>query len=157
MRTSTLFGLLATFATSAMADSVSLGRNWRSGEANAWFNDVDPCTAWNGDIAYLSNSEESPCGRRFSLHGFPDLHFEGCGGDVSLWQTDTFIANCPYAPAKFECWGSGPHDGDEPIFDLAPAGYGPRTSFATPPFITRTPAVNSQDISDLFLDVDPQG
>lgn len=33
----------------------------------------------------------------------------------SLWQTDTFIANCPYAPAKFECWGSGPHDGDEVV------------------------------------------
>ncbi|KAH7369541.1 hypothetical protein BKA65DRAFT_884 [Rhexocercosporidium sp. MPI-PUGE-AT-0058] len=116
MRTSTLCGLIAAFATSTIADSISLGRrNWGDGAANAWFNDVDPCTAWGGDIAYISNSDESPCGRRFSLHGFPDLHFEGCGGDVSLWQTDTFITSCPYAPAKLECWGMGIHDKDEVV------------------------------------------
>lgn len=41
------------------------------------------------------------------------------------------------------------------IFDLAQAGYGPRMNYTAPPFITRMTTVSSQDLSDIFVDVEP--
>jgi hypothetical protein len=71
----------------------------------AWISGNDPCDpTMSTDLVVGDNS---PCGVRFALRNFPDLHFEGCGTDnLEIWQTNQVIGGCIFAPKDVHCGGT---------------------------------------------------
>jgi hypothetical protein len=80
MKTTAIFGLLSTLAYQTLAGEIVLGTHLKGAlsteNERAWISGQDPCT----QSVVLSQAGTSPCGIRFQVDNFPDLHFEGCGG-----------------------------------------------------------------------------
>jgi hypothetical protein len=96
---------LALLPLLTSARNIVLGTRNTPGIANpsasaAWISGVDPC-----DFATdLVIGENNPCGVRFKLARFGDLHFEGCGTEnLEIWQTDQVIGGCIFAPKDVGC------------------------------------------------------
>jgi hypothetical protein len=126
-----ILGLFAGVSTAA--NSVKLGIQHLDGQiatTGAWLGGKDPC--YNGEEGFvpLAVPPNSPCGNRFAVDGFGDLHFEGCGGDLwvvsvdvwsqrldfeavlrfkvltsprSIWQSDNMISSCTFDYADIGC------------------------------------------------------
>ncbi|KIW34460.1 uncharacterized protein PV07_01238 [Cladophialophora immunda] len=104
MRSSILIAALSTLATRTIAANIVLGHAPSSIDhftpfQVAWISGEDPCS----EAVHIAPNDDNPCGIRFSLHQFHDLHFEGCGGPLEIWQSDTLIGGCIDAPKEIGC------------------------------------------------------
>jgi hypothetical protein len=98
-----LLGLLValvshSIAATAGSATVGLGID-NNGNKITWIAPDNPCS----NSLLLTSADLNPCGIHFQLSDFADLHFEGCGGPVQLFQGGNLISNCGFSPSVFDC------------------------------------------------------
>ncbi|KAH7359678.1 hypothetical protein BKA66DRAFT_445196 [Pyrenochaeta sp. MPI-SDFR-AT-0127] len=111
MKTATITAIIGSIASQTAARTIILGTHHQQfgGDSNvAWISGLDPCNVWTD----LAQGDGSPCGKHFTIGGgVKDVHFEGCGGDLSVWQGGEKLGDCGWDPGHQGCFWGGSFDG----------------------------------------------